>query len=109
MSSNIVEFPVVDRPITEGQIDKLHSEAFRDLEGRIDILQGADDPFDRRVGAVCAKDARIIDQDGVRADLMIRDRFQFPQDGSVRLSSCGDVAAVVTVQPEDARGVDCAQ
>jgi len=29
---NVVEFPVADRPITESQIDKLHSEAFRDLE-----------------------------------------------------------------------------
>jgi hypothetical protein len=30
--SNIVEFPIADRPITESEIDKLHSEAFRDLE-----------------------------------------------------------------------------
>jgi hypothetical protein len=33
--SNVVEFPAADRPITESEIDKLHSEAFRDLEGRI--------------------------------------------------------------------------
>jgi hypothetical protein len=34
--SNIVEFPVADRPITESEIDKkLHSEAFRNLEGEI--------------------------------------------------------------------------
>jgi hypothetical protein len=32
---NVVEFPIADRPITEGEIDKLHSEAFRDLESRI--------------------------------------------------------------------------
>jgi len=30
--SNIVEFPTTDRPITESEIDKLHSEAFRNLE-----------------------------------------------------------------------------
>jgi hypothetical protein len=33
--SNIVDFPVADRPITENEIAKLHSEAFRDLEGQI--------------------------------------------------------------------------
>ena len=33
--SNIVEFPIADRPITESEVDKLHSEAFRDLEPRI--------------------------------------------------------------------------
>jgi hypothetical protein len=33
--SNIVEFPIADRPITESEIDKLHSEAFRDLEPSI--------------------------------------------------------------------------
>jgi len=32
--SNIVEFPLPDRPITESEIDKLHSEAFRDLARR---------------------------------------------------------------------------
>jgi hypothetical protein len=30
--SNVVEFPTADRPITESEVDKLHSEAFRDLE-----------------------------------------------------------------------------
>jgi hypothetical protein len=30
--SNIVEFPIADRPITESELDKLHSEAFRNLE-----------------------------------------------------------------------------
>jgi hypothetical protein len=34
--SNIVEFPTVDRPVTEDEVDKIHAEAFRDLEGRID-------------------------------------------------------------------------
>jgi hypothetical protein len=33
--SNIVDFPAADRPITEGQIENLHSQAFRDLEGRL--------------------------------------------------------------------------
>jgi hypothetical protein len=33
--SNIVEFPPSDRPITESEVDKLHSEAFRDLEGAV--------------------------------------------------------------------------
>ncbi|MEH2521579.1 hypothetical protein V1279_007152 [Bradyrhizobium sp. AZCC 1610] len=32
---NVVEFPIADRPITESQMDKLHSQAFRDLESRI--------------------------------------------------------------------------
>jgi hypothetical protein len=30
--SNVVEFSIADRPITESEVDKLHSEAFRDLE-----------------------------------------------------------------------------
>jgi hypothetical protein len=33
---NVIEFPTADRPIMEAEVDKLHSEAFRDLEGRID-------------------------------------------------------------------------
>lgn len=33
--NNIVDFPVSDRPITEDEVDKLHSTAFRDLESRI--------------------------------------------------------------------------
>jgi hypothetical protein len=33
--SNVVEFPLPDRPITESEIEKLHSQAFRDLEGGI--------------------------------------------------------------------------
>ena len=33
--SNVVKFPPSDRPITESEIDKLHSEAFRDLEPKI--------------------------------------------------------------------------
>jgi len=32
---NIVEFPTADRSITESEVDKLHSEAFRDLEGEV--------------------------------------------------------------------------
>ena len=37
--SNLIEFPLPDRPITEGEIDKLHSEAFRDLEGNVCDLE----------------------------------------------------------------------
>jgi hypothetical protein len=37
--SNIVEFPIADRPITESEIDKLHSEAFRNLEGEVCDLE----------------------------------------------------------------------
>ncbi len=37
--SNVVEFPIADRPITESDIDKLHSEAFRDLEGEVCDLE----------------------------------------------------------------------
>jgi hypothetical protein len=33
--NNIVEFPIADKPITESEVDELHSEAFRDLEGHI--------------------------------------------------------------------------
>jgi hypothetical protein len=33
--SSIIEFPIADRPITENEIYKLHSEAFRDLEGEV--------------------------------------------------------------------------
>jgi hypothetical protein len=33
--SNLIEFPIADRPISESEIDKLHSAAFRDLEGGI--------------------------------------------------------------------------
>jgi hypothetical protein len=33
--SNVVEFPITEKPITEDEIDKLHSGAFRDLESGI--------------------------------------------------------------------------
>ncbi len=33
--SRIIEFPIADKPITESDIDRLHSEAFRDLEGEV--------------------------------------------------------------------------
>jgi hypothetical protein len=33
--SEIIEFPLPDRPFTESEIDKLHSQAFRDLEEKI--------------------------------------------------------------------------
>jgi phage-related minor tail protein len=36
MSNNVVEFPTVEREVSEDEVDKLHADAFRDLEGRID-------------------------------------------------------------------------
>ena len=35
--SNLVEFPIADKPITESDVDKLQSEAFRDLKARFAI------------------------------------------------------------------------
>ena len=32
---SVIEFPIAERPVTESEIDKLHSEAFRDLESGI--------------------------------------------------------------------------
>jgi hypothetical protein len=37
--SNIVEFPIAEREMTESEIAKIHSEAFRDLEGAICDLE----------------------------------------------------------------------
>jgi hypothetical protein len=51
--SNIVEFPLPDRPITESEIDKLHSEGFRDLESGI---------------CDCASMAKVAAQMMLRAD-----------------------------------------
>jgi hypothetical protein len=33
--SNLIDFPRADRPISERDVDELHAEAFRDLEGRL--------------------------------------------------------------------------
>jgi hypothetical protein len=33
--ANLPEAALADRPITEAEVDKLHSEAFRDMEGRL--------------------------------------------------------------------------
>jgi hypothetical protein len=33
--TNIVEFPLTEKSITKDQVDKLHAEAFCDLESRI--------------------------------------------------------------------------
>jgi hypothetical protein len=41
MDSTIIEFPTADRPITEGEIEKLHCQAFRDLEGAVCDLERA--------------------------------------------------------------------
>jgi hypothetical protein len=39
--SSIIEFPTADKPITESEIDKLHSKAFRNLEGEVCDLDRA--------------------------------------------------------------------
>ena len=62
--TTIVQFPLQEgRALTDAEIDKLHSEAFRDLEGRISdcvwmsvialemverALQGREDKHERR-------------------------------------------------------------
>src|SRR5258708_3062775 len=33
--SRIIEFPITEKPTTEEELDELHAEAFRDLEGHI--------------------------------------------------------------------------
>ena len=50
--NNIVEFPGADREICEHEVNDLHAEAFRDLEGRISdcaimahIAVGLAEPF----------------------------------------------------------------
>jgi hypothetical protein len=50
--NNIVEFPGADREISEHEVNDLHAEAFRDLEGRISdcaimahIAVGLAEPF----------------------------------------------------------------
>ena len=68
MSADIVEFPLPDGPITEAEIDKLHSEAFRDLEGHIGdcvhmasiavqmaehAIEGTDEKHEKAMFAVC--------------------------------------------------------
>jgi hypothetical protein len=65
--SDIIGFPLPDRPITVDEVDKLHSEAFRDLEGRIDdcaimasialqmaehAIEGRDDKHEKAMFAV---------------------------------------------------------
>ena len=69
--SNVVEFPPSDRPEhqwTESEVDKLHAEAFRDLEGSISdcvwmsiialemverAIEGRDDKQEKAMFAVC--------------------------------------------------------
>jgi hypothetical protein len=50
--SNVVDFPGADREVSEGEVNDLHAEAFRDLEGRISdgaimahIAVGLAEPF----------------------------------------------------------------
>ena len=66
--SNVIEFPAGEREFTESEIDKLHSEAFRNLEGRISdcaimaniavqmaepFINTRDDKAERALFAVC--------------------------------------------------------
>lgn len=39
--SEVIDFPTVEREITESDVDKLHAEAFRDLEGVVCDLERA--------------------------------------------------------------------
>jgi hypothetical protein len=65
--SNVVEFPTTEKPITEDEIDKLPSGAFRDLESGISdcvhmastavrmaehAIQGRDDKHEKAMFAV---------------------------------------------------------
>jgi len=69
--SNVVEFPPSNRPEhqwTESEVDKIHAEAFRDLEGSISdcvwmavialemverAMEGRDDKQEKAMFAVC--------------------------------------------------------
>ena len=56
--SNVVDFPGTDLPITEVLVDKLHSEAFRDLEGRLcDCVRMA------HIAGDMAANAKDVDED----------------------------------------------
>ena len=60
--TNVVDFPVADRPITEAQQDKLHSQAFRDLEGRLcDCVRMA------HIAGDLAANAKDVDEDMIFA------------------------------------------
>jgi hypothetical protein len=59
--SNIIELPLPDRPITEGEIAKLHSKAFRDLESGI---------CDCTIMAKIAADMVIAADDGTNGELI---------------------------------------
>ena len=56
-----VEFPIADRPITESEIDKLHSEAFRNLESGI---------CDCTTMAKIAAQMVLAEDDGTNRDLI---------------------------------------
>ena len=52
MNGNIVDFPPVEREVSEREVNDRHAEAFRDLEGRISdcvlmahIAVGLAEPF----------------------------------------------------------------
>jgi hypothetical protein len=55
--SNVVEFPLSDRPIAETDIDALHAEAFRGLENRMmDCVRSLRSP----IHGNCWKNSRRI-------------------------------------------------
>jgi hypothetical protein len=66
--TNIVEFPVIEREISAQEVERVHAEAFRDLESRIDdckimaiiavqlaepFINSRDDKAERALFAVC--------------------------------------------------------
>ncbi len=60
--NNIVDFPATDRVITEAQTDKLHADAFRDLEGRLcDCVRMA------HIAGDLAANAKDVDEDMIFA------------------------------------------
>jgi hypothetical protein len=79
MSADIITLPgaaLPDRPITESEIDKLHSKNFRDLEGRISdcvimaaiamemvipVIVGAEPKHEKAQFAIC-KAAQMLKQ-----------------------------------------------
>ena len=59
---NIVEFPVPDRPITEDEQNKLHSQVILDLEGRLcDCVRMA------HIAGDMAANAKDVDEDMIFA------------------------------------------
>jgi hypothetical protein len=75
--SNVIGFPLPDHPITESQIDKLHSAAFRELESGIcdcenrakiaaQIMVSADDGSNRDCGSPPQRNANRVQSERKR-------------------------------------------